>query len=252
MEYRKYLASIQITIRQQLSQRGQLVGRLFLYFVIVYLFHQVFQSVGAPKERFWYLAITEWLILSTPSLAFQIAEDVNNGQVAYFILRPMSYLSIRFCESIGTIVVRFVLLGFSCLGLGVLLSHSIPGDLLTWGIGTLFGVCSVLLYSLLAVLIGLCSFWLREIKTLIYLNLTATFCFGGLIVPIDFYSPWVRDLCFWTPYPWILWCPAQLITGGDVNISSALLGWSVWVVILIFCIHFVYKRCMKSFVVEGG
>lgn len=252
MEYRKYWASIQIAIRQQLSQHGQLVGRLFLYFVIVYLFHQVFQSVGAPKERFWYLAVTEWLILSTPPLAFQIAEDIMNGQVVYFILRPMSFLSIRFCECLGTIAVRFVLLGVCCLGLGSQLSYAIPGDLFTWGVGALFGMLSIILYSVLAILIGLCSFWLREIKTLIFLNLTATFCFGGLIVPLDFYSTWVRNLCFWTPYPWILWCPAELITGGKVNIGSAFMGWCVWMLILTVAIYFVYQKCMKSFVVEGG
>lgn len=248
----KYWASIEISIYHQLQQRGQLLGRLFLYLVIVYLFHQIFQSVNAPPERLWYLAITEWLILSTPPLAFQISDDINSGQMAYFILRPMHYLQLRLSECLGTIIVRFTILGLFCVGLGYTLSGFFPGNALTWILGIVFGLLSVVLYNLLLVLIGLCAFWLKDIKTLLYLNLTATFCFGGLIVPLSFYSPWVRTLSFCTPYPWILWGPAEYISGGTLHMVQAMLGWGFWILLLSALIILFYRQGLKTFVLEGG
>ncbi len=249
---RKYWASIMIAFHQQLAQRGQLVGRILLYLIIVYLFHQVFQSVGAPMERLWYLAVTEWLILSTPPLGFRIAQDIDNGQIVYFMLRPAHYLNLRFFESCGEFSVRFFFLGICCLGLGWVLTSTIPGDIISWCLGILISILAVWLNIMIAILIGVCAFWIRDIKTLIFLNLTATFCFGGLIVPLDFYSPIMRALCFCTPYPWVLWGPAETITRGSLNPAWAFLGWAVWMVILTAAIQWLYRKGINSFVAEGG
>jgi len=248
----KYWANIEIAIRHQVVQRGQLIGRLFMYWVIVFLFHQVFQSVGAPPERAWYVAITEWIVLSTPPLALQIAEDVNKGQIAYFLLRPMHYLSLRFSECLGTLLVRFILLGISCLGLGFYLTGFFPGNAETWILGTVFGVLSITLYNLLLMLIGLSAFWVTDIKTIMYLNLTATLSLGGCIVPLSFYSNGMRTASFCTPYPWILWGPAEYITGGSVNLGNAVLGWGFWMLFLSAAVIFLYNKGAKTFIVEGG
>jgi ABC-2 type transport system permease protein len=248
----KYWASIAIAIRHQLAQRGQLVGRFFLYIVIVYLFHQVFESVQAPASRLWYLAITEWIILSAPPLAFQLADDINSGQIAYFMLRPMHFLNVRLMECLGAFSVRFVLLGITCVGLGLCLTGYFPVDVFTWVVGIFFAILSALLCNSVLILIGLCAFWLRDIKTLIYLNLTATLCFGGLIVPLSFYSPLVKTISFCTPYPWILWWPAEFMTGGTINVFFALMAWSGWMLVLWGLIVFVYQQGIKSFIVEGG
>lgn len=250
----KYWASIEISIRQQLAQKGQLLGRLILYFVIVYLFSQVFQSVSAGHDRIWYLAITEWLTLSTPPIAYRIAEDIRSGQVVYFLLRPFPYLWMRFCECMGIAFVRFVMLGFCCLGFGYYLTGGFPSSSTTLAIGLIFGLLAVMLYSLLSILIGVFSFWLREIQPLIYLNLTATFCFGGLIVPLSFYSDTLRTICFATPYPWMLWWPAEYMTasGGDIDIGISLLAILGWFSFLILLLSILYQKCLDNFVVEGG
>jgi len=248
----KYLSGIHISVQQQFANRGLFVGRIFLYLSVVYLFYQVFHAVSATPERIWYLAITEWLILSTAPLAFQICDDIKSGQIAYFMLRPLGYLSYRFCDGLGSILVRFVVLEACCLGLGYGLTGMIPGSLLTWLLGSLVGFLAVILYTVLGMLIGLLSFWIREIQTVVYLNLTATFCFGGLIVPLEFYSETLRFFCFSTPYPWILWWPAQLLTGAKINFFATFLGWGTWMVILCLIIHFLYQKCLQAFVAEGG
>jgi ABC-2 type transport system permease protein len=254
MGFNKYLANITLAARLQLANRAQLIGRIILYMMIVYLFFQIFQSVKAGPNRVWYVAVTEWIMLSTPPLALQIEQDIRNGQIAYFLLRPMNYLSLRFTEAFGGFIIRYVILGMLCLFLGFVLTRTIPNPLSSWCFGIMIGFMGIILYSLILTLIGIFSFWIKEIHPILYLNLTATFCFGGLIVPLSFYSESFRQICFLTPYPWILSWPAETMTGMMTwqNHLYALGGWFFWVCLLTLLIHILYRRTMHSFIVEGG
>lgn len=248
----KYWATIKISIKQQLAQKGQLIGRLILYFIIVYLFSQVFQSVGADNNRIWYLAITEWLTLSTPPIAYRISEDIRSGQVVYFMLRPLPYLWMRFCEGLGIAFLRFLLLGVCCMLFSYYLTGTWPSSLGVMSIGASIGFLSVILYTLLSILLGVFSFWLKEIQPLIYLNLTATFCFGGLIVPLSFYSETLKNISFATPYPWMLWWPAEYMTGTAPNLLLSFLIYTGWVGLIVGITILLYQKCLASFVAEGG
>lgn len=248
----KYFTSATTAIRNILAQRGQLIGRLFLYCMIVYLFYQVFKSVNAEPKRVWYLAITEWLILSVSYISFQIAEDIKTGQIAYFLLRPMNYITFRFWEFLGGTSLRFILLGIICLSLGFSLTHTLPFTLPIWIFGIVISILSILLNTLMGILIGLLSFWIKEIHPLVYLNLTATFCFGGLIVPLEFYSDTMKIIAFSTPYPWILWWPAQSFLNPSATILYGLIPYFIWMIFLSIIIWWVYTKCLKSFVAEGG
>lgn len=144
------------------------------------------------------------------------------------------------------------MLFFCCLLFAGYITNHIPSDLTHWILGVLFGIGGVFLYTLILICIGLFSFWFREIQPIVYLNLTATFCFGGLIVPLGFYSDALRKACFLTPYPWILWWPAETITGSPPSILLALPSYCFWLVMMTSLVLFLYRKCLNSFVAEGG
>ena len=171
----KYITSFKSGMRQQLTERSQLVGRCFLYFVVVYVFFQVFESVNAPLFQFSYFAMTQVISLSTSLIAFQIAQDMQNGQIAHFLVRPMNYVLYRLTEAVGISFVRYLLFIFCYLAVQFYLGTSISVHTI---LGILFGMAGVFLHILLTIFIGICSFWIRDIKSIVYLNLTATFCFG--------------------------------------------------------------------------
>jgi len=246
----KYIASIKSGLWQQLVERGQLIGRVILYFVVIYLFSQIFQNTKAPSFQIWYSAMTQVITLSTSLMvAFQIAQDIQSGYIVHFLIRPIHYLGYRLCEAMGFSLVRYLLLLACYLGVRFCVTGMLPDQLIS---GILSGLAGIFLYTLTSILIGLLSFWIREIKSIFYLNLTATFCFGGLIVSLDFYSPLMQRISFLTPYPWILWWSAEWIAGLPVNLFFALIGWSFWVALLGIVIIIIYNRCIKSFVMEGG
>lgn len=247
----KYLATLRSGLHQQLIEKQQLIGRIFLYLVIIYLFFQVFQTVHADYTRLWYYAATQIVILSASSVAFQIGQDIQNGYIVNFLLSPMPYLYFRFFESLGSSLLRFCIFSICGCSLCFYLTGQLPSDALNLIGWFIVGPMAIVLYTLMSLLIGLTAFWIRDIKNIFYLNLTATFGLGGLIVPLEFYSQSMQTVSFLTPYPWILWLPAGWITGSVIHLPSALLGWSLWFFFLIFLIRFVYSKFLRLLMAEG-
>lgn len=249
---RKYFFAIRSAFLQQLKEPGQLLGRLLLFVVIVYLFHQVFGSVGAPNWQLWYYAMTEAIILATAPLVLQISNDIRSNHTVYFLLRPVNYCTFRFCEAMGGAVFRYILLMILALCYVPLLRGAIPSDFFSLLSSLFIGLLGIFLYTLISLLIGLLSAWIKDIKTLLYFNLTATFCFGGLIIPIVYYPPLMQTICFCTPYPWILWWPGSLFAGTEINHLQALLGWNFWTIVFLAANRYVFNRYKKNLVMEGG
>lgn len=245
----KYLYAVKSGFKQQMSEKGQLVGRLVGYLLIVYLFSQVFQSANATSSQFWYIAMSQIVTLSTSMVAFQIAQDIHSGQIAHFLIRPINYVGYKFCEGMGTCLIRYSLLITFYLGIKFYVTGSLPEHFL---VGIIFGFMGIILYSLTSILIGILSYWIVEIKNIFYLNLTATFCFGGLIIPLEFYPSYIKFLCFATPYPWILWWPSEIMSDLAAPLTLGFLGFAFWVVVFITIIMKTYKKCIKSFTMEGG
>jgi len=243
--HNKYFKAFITAIHFQLSSKAQLIARIGLYSLIVYLFSQVFTATGAEDERIWYVATTQLIVLSVCPLAFQMAQDFSNNKYESFLLKPFNYLSLRYCEAMGASIIQYITL-FACyLLLCRTLTNTFP-EIRSLLLGFFYGILSMTLYLVMNAIIGLFSFWVRDIKTLHFLNLTAAFCFGGLIVPLESYSAIMKQICFCTPYPWILWAPAQM-TNNMISIYTSVAFISAWIFLFYFILRIVNNRCEQSF-----
>ncbi|MBN2478936.1 MAG: hypothetical protein JXA94_01780 [Parachlamydiales bacterium] len=236
----------------QIKEKSQILGKALLYIIIVYLFYQIFENVKAPSNRLWYFAMTQGIILSTMPLVLQISNDIRSNQITYFLLQPVNFLILRFSEAIGASILRYIILIILCL----IFVPFLKGEALISRINILFsvflGILGIILYTQISLLIGILSYWIKEIKTLLYFNLTATFCFGGLIVPIQLYPKIMQKICFFTPYPWILWWPANFFSAEDVNHISGFTGWIIWNLVFILLNGYFFKKYKNNLVMDGG
>ena len=94
---RRYSAIALTALRQSLSERAALLGRVAFYAVILLIFSRLWAVViesGAlagrsAAELLWYLAITEWVILSLPPVHLDIEQEVRSGDIACRLPRPL-------------------------------------------------------------------------------------------------------------------------------------------------------------------
>ena len=100
MRIRKYLAFVRMGYTQARAEPAELYGRFVFFAIILGVFATLSRAVAeagmplgqSPTTMVWYLAITEWVLLSAPLIQFQIEDDVRRGDVAYQLARPASYL----------------------------------------------------------------------------------------------------------------------------------------------------------------
>jgi ABC-2 type transport system permease protein len=225
----KYLLFFNNSIKATLYKKGEIIGRLIAYCVIFFLYKQIVESTSGSWDRIAYISATQWVIFSGGSTAFDIAKDVETKQIHYFLLEPYNYLLAKFMESIASSFVKFVAIGLLCIMFTQRFSL----------MAVILIIFAIILYNLLGILIGLLAFYMQDIKQVFYLNLTACFAFGGLIVPLNFYSPFMQKIAFLTPYPYILSLPASCFSGDNIQYFA---GFFMWCVIIIFAIKLLYKK----------
>src|SRR5215831_9906708 len=95
----KYVAYTRIAMARARQDRGELIGRMAFFAVILGVFSSLWRAVaeagmpigGDPKLFVWYLATTEWILLSAPMVHVDVQESIRRGDVVYHLGRPVSY-----------------------------------------------------------------------------------------------------------------------------------------------------------------
>src|SRR3954454_16639807 len=95
----KYWAFARVGLVRGCSERGELLGRMLFVPLILGVFNALWNVVGetgmptssAPPDLAWYLAATEWIVLSPPLIYVEVQDDVRRGDIVYALPRPVSY-----------------------------------------------------------------------------------------------------------------------------------------------------------------
>ncbi|MBI2571790.1 MAG: hypothetical protein HYV63_32675 [Candidatus Schekmanbacteria bacterium] len=218
---RAYLQVAQIAAKQTLSHRGALFAMVVFYFTVLLVFSRLWSIVMAaghlpdwrPADLVWYLAITEWVVLSLPPIHVDITADVQSGDIAYHLTRPLSYAGARLAEAAGTAVVRMIALAVAGSALVPVLTGTLPRDPFAVAVAFPLALLAAAVLLTYQTVIGLSALWLRDAAPLAWLWQKLMFCFGGLLLPLDIYPEWLRAACEWTPFAAALYGPGRLAFG---------------------------------------
>lgn len=258
---RKYLAVAGTGLRQGLSEHGELVGRAAFYTVILLIFSRlwavvieedVIPGVG-PTELLWYLAITEWVMLSVPPIHLDIEADVRSGDIAYRLPRPLSYVGSKLAEAAGDAALRMVTLGSTGAFLAWWMGGGFPADLRGMVLVLPLGVLAVSVGLAFHAAIGLTAFWLQDCSPVYWIWQKLAFVLGGLMLPLEIYPHWLRAIAEWTPFSALMHGPGRLAFGYD----PASVGWVavkllVWSAVSGGILCWVYRRALRVLDVNGG
>src|SRR5262245_5435413 len=108
----KYAAIARIAAATARRDRGELYGRCAFFVVILGVFASLWKAIGETgigvtgesKTLVWYLAVTEWILLSAPLVHLDIQEAIRRGDVVYQLGRPVSYVGAAFAEGVGLLL----------------------------------------------------------------------------------------------------------------------------------------------------
>ena len=129
----------------------------------------------------------------------------------------------------------------------------LPGDLHLLGALLPLVLLSCILTLQFGMLIGLCAFWLQDCGPIYWIWQKLTFVLGGLMVPLELYPGWLRELALWTPFSAAIHGPASLIfatgLGSALGVAARLVFWNA---VFALVLAWVYRRALAEIDLHGG
>jgi ABC-2 type transport system permease protein len=257
----KYAAFLRIGLSEAWEQRAEVYGRMLYLQVIVGVFSALWRSVvalgtplsGSASALVWYLAATEWIVLSVPPIHFQIAEDVRRGDIAYRLPRPISYLGSVFAEALGQLAARLPLLAVSAVCAALLFAGGLPNHRAAFVYVLPFGLAAATLATGFNVLLGLFAFWLDDVMPLHWVWQKLGFVLGGLMLPLDLCPRALQRIAAFTPFPSLMYGPASFLLGANRQRAHSLaIDLASWLVIAGLGTVLVFRRARRALELNGG
>lgn len=260
-DFRKYLAFAHIGFTEARAERGELFGRVLFLAIILGVFSALWRAVGEsgapfvedPKSLVFYLAITEWILLSAPQMQFRIEADVRRGDVAYQMGRPISYLGSVLAQGLGMLAARSPALLLAAMLEAWAFAGGWPAEAARVLHAIPFGLAGSVVLVALNTGIGLCSFWLEDIAPLHWVTQKLGFVLGGLLMPLEFYPRYLARVAALTPFPAMLGGPASFVydatPGRAIRLGLALAGWLMLILGLSVA---AFRRVSSRLQLNGG
>ncbi len=256
----KYAAFARIAATQALRDRAELYGRLVFLVVILGVFSALWRAVreaglplGAdPASLVWYLAATEWILLSPIAVHVDIEGDIRRGDVAYQLTRPFSYVASLAAQCAGALAVRAPAFAVVAFASAWAFTRTLPLPAHV-ALVVPFALAAMAVIEGLYILTGLAAFWLGDVSPLFWVWQKLLFTLGGLMLPLALYPAWMQRVAGWTPFPSLLSGPAGFLLGAHPAdawlLAARIVGWGVVVAV---AIEFVSRRALRALQLNGG
>lgn len=187
---------------------------------------------------------------------YQISEEIRNGLINQFLLKPVNYFGYRLTIFISARLVSGLLALIPLLVLLPFLRQYIvfPSDGWRLLLGAPALVMSALIQFTIAYCFGMLTFWFLEIQSFIILSLAIETMLGGQIFPLDLMPSWLYQVSSYLPYYYQMYFPAAILTGRlDYATASTGLGMQLfWVIALLAFAQFLWSRGLRRHTAVGG
>ncbi len=256
----KYAAFGRIAAARARRERADLYGRMVFFIVILGVFSSLWRAVAEagmpidadPKALVWYLAATEWILLSAPLIHFEIQDAIRRGDHVYRLSQPVSFVMAEFAAGLGLLALRAPVLGIVAFCCALLFTGWIP-PLDALMVFVPLGLAASALLTALYVPLGLLAFWLHDMTPVFWVWQKLLFVLGGLMLPLQLYPQLIQQLAVATPFPSLLAGPASFVMGRGVATPAILSGrLAIWFCVTALATTWLFRRAVSNVTVNGG
>ena len=269
MSLRKYVYALGLGVKETMAYRADfwlsLVGAAFPILIQIFMWDALYKGSGsallygrsqAGMMAYSVSAAIIWRLLRT-GFEYDINEDIKNGGLSKYVIRPVGYLPYRlFCfagQKLGMLLGGLLLLALALLGVG-LAFHALPVSLA----GVLMFLPALLFALLLNFLIFFCvgmwAFWLSEIGFLFEAVRIFIVVLCGCIFPLEFFGESMRRVLGCLPFAYSVGFPVDVL-GGTVTGAAVFAGLGMqaaWIVLLLLLGRLLWRLGSQKYLAAGG
>lgn len=188
---------------------------------------------------------------------YQISEEIRQGLINQFLLKPINYFLYRFSIFVAA---RLVSGGLILIPLLVAMpfihdSLSFPTEPWRWAVGMPAMLLSALIQFSIAYCFGLLTFWFLEIQGFVILSMAIETVLGGQMFPLDLLPAWAYQIAKCLPFYYQMYFPAAIFTGRISDPAAIAQGFVIqigWVLALLLINHWLWVRGLRRHTAVGG
>jgi len=266
----KYWHVIGIGIQNNLTYRFNFLARTLFGFIpliaILYVWRTIYEGKGhqgtvgnyslAEMVSYYLLVTIVDALTAVNEDDWQIAADIKDGNISQFLLKPIDYLTYRLCLFISG---RMTYLAVACIPLAIfILSLSkyfvLPQSWTAFGCFLFSVFLTALLQFFTSYALAMLAFWVLEVSTFIFIVFAFEYIASGHLFPLDILPHGLREVLFFTPFPYQLYFPVSVYMGKTVGgeLIRGLLVQSFWVALGYVIARFAWSRGIKKYSAVGG
>jgi len=187
--------------------------------------------------------------------SWQIGDEINNGNLSNYLLRPINFFSYWFARNVGDKAIS-VLFSMIEIALVLLLFH--PPVLLQTNFFILLlfilsFVIAVFVYTFFDFLLNFIAFWSPESWAPRFIFYATMPFLAGNMFPLDILPKPLFFISQILPFQYTLYFPLKIYL-GQMTVSQTIFGISieiVWLFILLLSVQWVWKKGLLAYTSEG-
>jgi ABC-2 type transport system permease protein len=258
-------AQFRATLAVQLQYRVATVIWLLFFILKPLIFLSVWSAVArstggtaggyTPEDVAAYFIVTMWIVHLTFNGVLLYAEArVRQGAFSQLLLLPIHPISGDVADNLAYKAITAPLVALATLVLVFAFQPRLVAP--AWAI-LAFVPALLLAYAirfLTTWTVALAAFWLTRIQAVIQAYLALLLFLGGEAAPLALLPAWVQAVAWWSPFPWQLAYPAELVL-GHLSPAQALAGLGVqllWVAASLALLAIVWRAAVRRYAAVGG
>ncbi|MHA6731330.1 ABC transporter permease [Devosia sp. A369] len=263
-----YFAFAHSAFQTQLAYRNEvwanLLGKVVQVFARVAIWLAVYAGVGAsvvdgvslPQMVTYALLGGAVLGATWPErLIDQIGRSLKTGDVAVWLLKPISYPLYLFANECGIFLFRFAVLVVPTTAFTAFFYGMLPPASLAHGLFFVaYWVLSFSLLFLMSAVFGIAAFWLMTSFSLAWTLAALLRLFSGLMVPFWFFPEPLATLARHLPFAWIVYYPNAVYL-GRLPLEECWLYFGLglgWAAAFLIGLLWLWHRASNRITVQGG
>jgi ABC-2 type transport system permease protein len=187
---------------------------------------------------------------------YQISEEIRNGLINQFLLKPINYFLYRLSIFSSARVVSGALVLVPLAVVLPFLRHHLVFPHEAWRFA-LIGpalLLSALIQFSIAYCFGLLTFWFLEIQGFVILSMAVESVLGGQLFPLDLMPAGLFHVAAYLPFYYQMYFPAAILT-GRLGLAATERGLGLelaWAVILLGVAELLWTRGLRRHTAVGG
>ncbi len=194
--------------------------------------------------------------LVSAGVEWEVLEDIKNGGLSKFVIKPIGYLPYRVSCFLGQKCIQSVLI-FIILAVVLILLNIFLGfrpGIINIGMFIVALIMALLINFLIYFTIAAFAFWITEAwGAFVFLNVFVNIISGG-IFPLDVFGGNVIRIFDLLPFKYTIYFPVTVLN-GRIELDEILKGvviQLIWVLAMLLVTKLVWKAGMKKYTAVGG